>query len=364
MMQRLTTFFLTAGLFALTIVPASAFVSAHGSHSTSVRRSHHNLYHIAIGADTSIPTLEIHTFLPNNLTIHAGDSVEWTNPVPDEPQTVTFGPLEAQKPLVANNLVFEINPLIVRPTGGHVVGDVTTHTYSSGALIRGIKGLPDSYTFRFDTVGTYIYRSLFHPDGNATINVAPTSTPASPLHPDTGPSLFTALRSASQILTDVQATNRNGVLTGGGNNKVTVNVGQGDGNVSLNSFFPAGLNVPMSTTVTWTTPETSGDPHILIFQPTQTDTNNQRVYTGLSSSSALQVNPSYQTPTLQAMTIVMTGTLPAGARSPILYGSSANAQSLTATSFSITFGAPGEYDYIDAFHPGVGGVVIVRPAGS
>ncbi len=371
-MTHLSYAALAAGLVALALavdVPLSAGArTGHGAPvrrgpHTSAQQPRHNLYHVDIGVDTTVAALSVYKYVPDHLTIHSGDSVEWTNAVPAEPQTVTFGPLEAAVPLVVRNDVFEINSRVVRPSGGHVVGDVTAHTYSSGALMQGIAGLSNSYRFRFDTPGIYIYRSLFHPDSQGEIDVAPTSKPASPLHPDRGASMFDALRSASQALASEQAGDTGAAANSGNNGGIGIAVGSGNGDVSLNTFSPAGVTVRAGTTITWTVHETSGDPHVLVFNPTDADRAGPRFYVGLSSSGALQTNPAYGARTQIQGMAVTTGTVPAGGRivSDILYGSSANAQAVTYTSYSLRFDLPGFYYYIDPFHADMAGAVYVLP---
>lgn len=355
----------TFALAALVLLPlgARAIGTAPGRAAANLQRVRHHLYRVDIGVNTQNPTLQINKFVPDTLTIHAGDSVEWTNAVPNMPQTVTFGPQERVPPLFNRGDVLQINPEVVRPQGGHTVGDITLNVYSSGALMSGIRSLSTRYTFTFPTPGLYLYRSLFHPSSSGSVMVVPASKTASPLTPDRTLSINDGLRSVSQVLNNLQTSERRAGSPSGAGNTISIDTGVGDDNVSINAFAPAGLTIQSGTTVVWTVPEQSGDPHLIVINPSLTDGQPQPLYTALTSAGALQINPAYANATLvQGMAI--TGTLSANSRivSNLIYGSSVNAQAVINNSYSLTFDLPGTYYYLDPFHPGMTGQIRVTPA--
>ena len=335
-------------------LPLGAAVAAH----EPARAVRPHLYHVTIGVDVPYGLMAVNEFLPGRLTVHVGDSVQWTNADGSEPQTVTLGSVDYTPALFLSADNPEINPVIVKPQGSRVLRDAGS-IHSSGALMSGVKGLGASYTFTFRAVGTYFYRSLFHPLMLGEIDVAPPSQPASADPPDRGDTAVNALRSTANALLVEQQSDEGAADSGG----VTVNVGFGNKDVSLNIFAPAGIQVHVGDTVTWRTTETSGDPHAIVFNPsTGVSAGAAPLYTALAPDGGLTVNPAYAKPTLLSGTDVMTGTISPGQQSGILYNSSQAYPSATPFQYSLTFLAPGRYYYVDPFHGnGTQGQVHVLP---
>src|SRR5581483_4176793 len=109
-------------------------------------------------------------------------------------------------------------------------------------------GLSTAYTFTFPTPGTYYYRSLFHPQSLAEIIVVPQGQAVSPDPPDPGPGYREVVRSIDKTINTLRAEARNGGTSYGG---PEVEIGGGDGNISLNTFSPEGLTIKAGSTVTW-----------------------------------------------------------------------------------------------------------------
>ena len=323
-------------------------------------------YSVNIGVDFFYHGFVINKFFPDHITIHVGDSVTWLNLTPDRPQTVTFGPPENTPALIVRSDVAEINPRIVKPQGGLAVGGGNASIYSSGALIRGIPGLPTQVTFTFPKAGTYLYRSLFHPLTQGEIDVVSKDMSASPQPLDYGPSLYDALRSVAQVTDGVRAVARAAGATNAGVAEADIQIGAGDGNISVTNLLPEGTRVKAGSTVVWNITETSGDPHILIFNnPTEQERGGIKLYTGLAPDGGLIINPIYRKATLASGASVTTNTikLAPGGRwtSGILYGSSVNYPSSVPSTYKLTFMAPVRIDYVDAVPPGDQGTIVVNP---
>jgi plastocyanin len=107
-------------------------------------------------------------FVPTNLTIHAGDSVEWTRGNVEVPHTVSFlsggnePDLVLVEPQQRGPPKFVLNPVMQMPAGGKVYSG--KGYFNSGAIWGTMLPLPgpSSYNLTFDTIGTYKYLCIFH----------------------------------------------------------------------------------------------------------------------------------------------------------------------------------------------------------
>jgi plastocyanin len=101
-------------------------------------------------------SLAIMRFLPSEIVIHAGGTVEWTNRDPETPHTVTFGDEPAGGPFGA-----------FAPSGAAVPGHATLDRPDQDANSGFVgAGLPFGTTFSatFTTAGTYHFICVLHDD--------------------------------------------------------------------------------------------------------------------------------------------------------------------------------------------------------
>lgn len=123
-------------------------------------------YEVKIGyGDGNISLMR---FIPANLTIHVGDTVEWTRGDVEMPHTVTFlsGGKEPEMVLIEPQqrgppkLVF--NPMVLAPAGGKVYSG--KGYYNSGLIWGTMVPLPGphGYNLTFDTPGSYNYLCILH----------------------------------------------------------------------------------------------------------------------------------------------------------------------------------------------------------
>lgn len=111
-------------------------------------------------------------FVEGTITIHAGDTVEWTNHDPIEPHTITFGP-EADDP--ANPFPPSANVTVDADGALHAIINSPSDIVHSGAIVQALvdePGLstafntlafnPTRFRATFTKPGTYNYHCVFH----------------------------------------------------------------------------------------------------------------------------------------------------------------------------------------------------------
>ncbi|MEJ2558317.1 MAG: plastocyanin/azurin family copper-binding protein [Anaerolineae bacterium] len=124
------------------------------------------IYEVNVGYGDGIMTYM--RFSPTDLTIHVGDTVEWTQKDVEAPHTITFtsGGQEPElvlaEPQQSGPPKLVLNPEVLAPAGG------TTYSgqgYFNSGLVWGtevpIPG-PRTYSLTFDTPGTYNYICVLH----------------------------------------------------------------------------------------------------------------------------------------------------------------------------------------------------------
>jgi plastocyanin len=107
-------------------------------------------------------------FVPTNLTVFAGDTVEWNRNDAEMPHTVTFlsGGKEPDlflvEPQQRGPPKFVLNPIVQMPAGGKVYSG--KGYFNSGVLWGTTVPLPgpSSYALTFDTPGNYEYICVLH----------------------------------------------------------------------------------------------------------------------------------------------------------------------------------------------------------
>ena len=131
-----------------------------------------------VGAETKDQAGQADAFLPNEIWINAGDSIQWTWRTKNEPHTVTLLAPETSTfptppppagppvgpPFVFPNICPSPNPY----AGGSATYDGTT-CVSTGLMNGGMA--PSTFTVTFPNAGNYKLVCLIHPNMNGTIHV-------------------------------------------------------------------------------------------------------------------------------------------------------------------------------------------------
>lgn len=148
------------------------------SATTSARAGGGTIWEVRAGADDDEAVLL--RFLPDTLTVNAGDTVRWTDRSAVEPHTVTFlggaAPLDlvVPEPRAGGPPKLVINPAIVAPAGPSVYrGQGYANSGALGADFGKYTKLT-TYELTFATPGTYPYYCALH--GSPTMGMRGTVT--------------------------------------------------------------------------------------------------------------------------------------------------------------------------------------------
>jgi len=303
-------------------------------------------WQLQVGAETGDQAHQALAFLPNEIWIHAGDSITWTFPA-GEVHTVTF-----------------LKPGQVRPS--RLVGCPGTNTtpdfsvfdntacVNSGILFNSpALSSPPTYTVVFPAAGDFKLVCLAHPNMTARIHVLDVSAP---LPHDQGFYDKQGGRQRADLLSDAMASAHNHPDS----NDITAGVGHIMGNgggtqtASVMRFMDATKVIRVGETVEWTSAEAVTS-HTITFGP-EPDPINQIPPSGnvtLDADGARHATISSPSDAVHSGFITQAPQDRVGLpQAP-----------LGVTRFRVTFTQPGVYPYKCVLHDELGmvGEIIVLP---
>lgn len=303
---------LSRAVAALTAASMLAACAGGGSSNTLPAPKLPQTWVVQSGGSAQNEALQALKFYPSSITIDAGDSITWTYPA-GEPHTVTFlGPKSAPPP--------PNDPSVPAPAGGSTY-DGSTYT-SSGFMLGGQK-----YTLTFPKAGTYTYYCLIHGGMEGTVIVQPAGSKYPQQISDIVNAIPTGvsadLNSAANALSAFPYTPGGLHLAAG----LSAGLGAGAPNSASIVRFLDGdqlsdtsVTVSVGSTVTWTNLD-NNLPHTVTFG-----------VAGQPFPSMPPFSPPSGPSTYDGTQLVNSGPLMAG------------------QSFSLTFTAPGTYQYHCLFH--------------
>ena len=313
--------------FTVAIFTLFTFASAFGAD-----------WHATVGAQDANKGRQVVAFLPNELWIHAGDSIQWTVNA-DEIHTITFLTAGQIRP-----------PFGVGCPGfsfGAAIFDGST-CVSTPPMVSG-----QTFSVMFPSPGNFKLVCLVHPDMTGVVHVLDTSA-ALPHGQDFYDSQ--AATQANELLADLaqlqghhHAASANGVVVGAGK---TLANGGGHNTISLMRFVKPELVIHVGATVEWTNDDPSM-PHTITFG---TEPGNPFPPSGnvsVDADGALHATISSTSDSVHSGFIMSAPQDQIGSpQTP-----------LGPTRFRITFTNPGVYPYICALHDDLGmkGTIIVLP---
>jgi len=305
----------------------------------------------AVGAQSHDLGRQALAFLPNDVWVHAGDSLTWTFST-NEIHTVTF-------------LKQDVTPQQIRPantvgcTGGLAPDGRTADpsSFNGSACVNSGRQTSGSYTVTFPTAGNFKLVCLVHANMTGTVHVL---NPSAPLPYDQAYYDFVANRQANALLSDGAGLLGQATFTAeqAGANAISAGIGEaiatggGSNSLSVMRFLRDTIIIRTGDTVEWTNldPVT---PHTITFGQEPSNPNPPSINVSLAPDGARQatigsLNDSVNSGFIQAAPQDRTNL----AQAP-----------LGVTRFRVTFTTPGTFNYICALHDGLGmvGKIIVRP---
>jgi plastocyanin len=294
-------------------------------------------WNATVGAESDDLAKQDLAFLPNEIWIHAGDSITWTVTAA-EPHTVTF---------LTDG---QIRPPFNVGCPGFSAGSATFD--GTSCITTGILNKGERLTVAFPVPGNFKLVCLIHEDMTGIVHVL---TPSQPLPHDQEFYDRLAQTESSTLLADRDAAkpkhqhSQNGVAVGGGE---IVATGAGSDTLSVMRFNDPVITVHAGKTVEWTN-EDSVTTHTVTFGTEPQDP--------VPPSSNVTLDPDGARHGMLNSTSdsVHSGFLQAGPQDRVGLAQAAPG----VTRFRVTFSKPGIYPYICALHDGLGmkGKVVVLP---
>lgn len=314
-------------------------------------------WRVLVGLESHTRGSQALAFLPNELWIHAGDSVRYIYPT-HERHTLTF-----LKP-------GQTRPPGFGPTFGVVVGCPGTtpdgSSYDGSACVTSDVLMlaedsapgdePPTYSVTFPAAGNFKFVCLIHADMTGVVHVVGTATP---LPHDQSFYDRQMRRDGEQLLANARSLvsqrvsrNEDGATVAAGIGQVVTMTGAGSQTASLMRFTRRTIVVHVGDTVVWT----SLDPSI-----------NHTVTFGAEPADPRPATPGLVSLSSDGARVATIGSptdsVNSGFLSPAPQDRANLAQSNPGvTRFRVTFTSAGTYDYICAVHDqlGMAGTVIVQ----
>jgi plastocyanin len=311
----------------------------------------------SVGAQSPDLASQVQTFLPNEMWIHAGDSIQWTL-TSTQIHTVTFlTPGQVRPANFGSVFGVTVGCPGNTPDGAAFDGSscVNSGLLGQGPLTVG-PGL-QTYSVTFPSPGNFKLSCLVHPDMEGAIHVLSLSTP---LPHDQGFYDAQAARTGVMLVLaglglTVSASSENGngntaATVAAGAGEVVTTTGAGSQSVVLDRFLPGVLVVSVGDTVEWT----NYDPvenHTVTFGTEPNDPRPPSTNVSLAADGARQATIGSPSDSVNSGLLALAPQDRSNlAQSP-----------LGVTRFRVTFTSPGSFNYICALHDELGmtGTVIV-----
>lgn len=313
-------------------------------------------WHATVGGQSSDKGMQALAFLPNEMWIHAGDSITWTFPS-DEKHSVTFLKTGQTRP----NFQIGCPGTADGTTPDGSVADGSACVNSGLITVVG-----SSYTVSFPTPGNYTVLCLLHVNMSGTIHVLnpgdllphdqdfydrQAAAQQRDLLTDRDGGLARKFREGSPHDEENAHAHHNMIVTGTGE---VVSTPGGAQSVSMMRFMQPSITIHAGETVEWDSSDVSG--HSITF-----GAEPLGGYTPLSPPTKNVFSDADGS--LHAVVSSTEDVVHSGKIAPASQERTGSASASGVTRFRVTFTRPGTYPYICAFHDELGmkGEVIVLP---
>jgi plastocyanin len=221
-----------------------------------------DLWTVQAGGDREMGTISLNAFLPSTLTVHVGDTVNWTFATQGTPHTISFlagtppppliGPGPGPGELALGPVFFPIPPGPPQTeatfAGTQPVSSGDTSTVEGG-----------NFRVTFTTAGTFAYACLIHPGMNGMVTVQPagaalaeTPQQAQARGQAQAESLLAQVQASAAMVQSVRAGAAGGPTTHTVAAGISNLAGPGTaGGASALQFLPRTLTVRRGDTVVW-----------------------------------------------------------------------------------------------------------------
>ena len=325
-----------------------------------------------VGAETKDEAEQADAFLPNEIWINAGDSIQWTWQPQHEIHTVAFLEQGQTRPTPPPPIGPPVGPPFVFPnecpSPNPYVGGTATYTgtacVSSAALNGGTA--PSTFTVTFPNAGNYKLVCLIHTNMNGIVHVLGKAAPLPYIQwdydrqaKDEAQDILGDPDNPTEEVRDFRRSKNEVLMTG-----ELVATGGGRQYLAIVRFFPETIYIQKGETVEFTNVDPE-EPHTVTSGKTDTLSNDM----GLVNASFPPGSDGALASTVSTASDFGNATNSTGVNSGFLQASPEDAAGRTqaapgVTRIRITFNAKGTFYYHCALHDvdGMQGKVVVEGA--
>jgi plastocyanin len=341
-----------------TTLPLTSFAIAALVVGTASVNVHADEWRVLVGSETPGRGSQALAFLPNEIWIHAGDSIRWVFPTHERHTLTLLRPGQTRPPGFGPVFGVIVGCPGVSPDGSSYDGSACVTSDILMPDDSAIPAAPPTYSVTFPTAGNFKFVCLIHADMTGVVHVV---SPADALPHDADFYAREADQERGALLGDASGLAKRNALPDGddvgrrhvaaGIGAVVTMTGAGSQTASLMRFERRIIVVNVGDTVEWANLDPSIN-HTVTFGDEPTDPRPPSANVSLTSDGA------------RAATVTGGGdNVNSGFLTPAPQDRANLAQAAPGvTHFRVTFTSAGTFDYICAVHDQLGmkGTVIVH----
>lgn len=350
------------------VVCLVAFLFLFGSQTARAQR----IWNANVGAETKDQSGQADAFLPNEIWINAGDSIQWTWQPKNEPHTVTFlTPAQTRPtppppigppagPPIGPPFFFGAECPAPNPYSGGTATYNGSACVSSGALNGG--AAPSTFTVTFPNPGNYKLVCLVHANMNGTVHVLNdaaqlpyTQGDYDKQAGDQAQDIFNSARNPSEEVRDFPRSQNEVIMSG-----TMTATGGGRQYLAIVRFFPETIYIHKGDTVEFTNVDPT-EPHTVTSGASDTLVNDMAPFNVTGAADGALIG------TVNANADFGNASPAKGLTSGFLQAAPEDAAGAPQTApgrtrIRIQFNIPGTFQYHCALHDdeGMRGTVVVK----